>query len=75
MKLKNLQDFRQKKVADLVNLIADKKKEAALTFAKIRAGKEKNTSKARLIRKDIAQMESVVSELKIIERIKGGETK
>ena len=72
MKRKNLMEYRSKKSEDLLKLVDQKKMELALNSAKTKIGKEKNTSKLKVIRRDIAQILTVVREKEIIAK-EGGE--
>jgi ribosomal protein L29 len=67
MKRKDLTDYRGKKEVELAKIIADKKTELDLTRAKAKIGKEKNTSKLKVIKRDIAQILTILREKKIIE--------
>lgn len=75
MKLKDLQNLRTKAVSELEKIVFEKKKEAALTHAKIKAGQEKNISKVKRIRRDIAQILTVIREREIMEKEQGSKSK
>ncbi len=70
MKAKDLKQLRTKAIKDLEDLIRTKKQELLLSYAKIKAGKEKNTSLVRKISRDIAQLSTIVKEKEILERSK-----
>lgn len=68
MKKKELIDFRGKKHDDLVKTLSDKKTELDLNRAKVKIGKEKNTSKLKVLKRDIAQILTILREKEIIEK-------
>lgn len=68
MKKKDLLELKNKDVAVLEKKLNELRAEALLTFAKIKAGKEKNTSKIRPIKHDIAQILTIITEKKLTER-------
>jgi len=69
MKRKNLQALREKKIEELNKIVDDKRKEVRLTLAKIKAGYEKNTSKAKNLKRDIAQILTIKREKEIFEKL------
>ena len=69
MKTKDIKDLRTKKIEELKKMVDSKKSESTLLFSKVRAGKEKNTSKLKALKKEIAQIMSVVSEMEILEKL------
>ncbi len=70
MKTKDLKQLRTKTIKELEGLIKAKKQDLLLSYAKIKAGKEKNTSLIKRIRRDIAQLLTLVREKEILERSK-----
>ena len=68
MKKKDLVETRNKDTKALEKKLADLKAEALLSYAKIKSGKEKNTAKVRLIKRDIAQILTIITEKKLTER-------
>lgn len=68
MKTRDLKQFRIKTKKELLDLVRTKKKELLLCYAKIKAGKEKNTGLVKKIRRDIAQLLTIVKEKEILER-------
>ncbi len=70
MKKKDLRQLRTKTIEEIKRLVAQKKQELLLYYAKIKSGKEKNTSMLKNIRRDIAQMLTIVREKEILERNK-----
>lgn len=70
MKTKDLKQLRTKTIKELEGLVRDKKQELLLYYAKIKAGKEKNTSLIKKVRRDIAQILTIIKEKEILERRK-----
>lgn len=57
-----------RKKLELESLLWEKRKEYRLTFARIKAGKEKNLKKASNIRREIAQILTSIREKQIAEK-------
>ncbi|MGB6838750.1 MAG: 50S ribosomal protein L29 [Microgenomates group bacterium] len=70
MKKKELQELRVKKIAELRKLLSKKKKEAEVTYGKIKAGQEKNLKKAKNLKRDIAQILTLIREKQFLEEEK-----
>lgn len=70
MKTKDLKQLRTKTLKELTDIAKEKRREMLLSYAKIKAGKEKNTSLVKKIRKDIAQILTIIKEKEILERSK-----
>ncbi len=70
MKVKDLKQLRDKTIKELEDLVKTKRQELLLFYAKIKAGKEKNTSLVKKIRRDIAQILTLVKEKEILEKNK-----
>ncbi|MFC1710274.1 50S ribosomal protein L29 [Patescibacteria group bacterium] len=75
MKTKDLKSLRGKSIEDLEKLAGDKRNEINLTYAKIKAGQEKNTSKVKVLKRDLAQVMTIMRENEIIEESKPKDTK
>lgn len=69
MKKKDLQLIRSKSLSELYALVKGKKEELTLTYAKLKAGKVKNTSILKNLKKDIAQLLTLIKEKEIFEKI------
>jgi ribosomal protein L29 len=67
MKKKELSALKLKTVSELKKMIVEKQKEASLFFSSLKAGKEKGTSKRRNLRRDIAQILTIIKEKEILE--------
>jgi ribosomal protein L29 len=68
MKRKDLLEFRNKKQSELQKLVEQKKLELALLSAKTKIGKEKNTSKLKVVRRDVAQILTILREMDIMAK-------
>lgn len=62
MKIKNLKDLITKEVKDLEKMVSKDRLELSRNAVKIAGGKEKNLKKSWALRKEIAQILSVVKE-------------
>lgn len=67
MKKKDLTDLRNKKTSELEKLLAKKRHELINANAKIKAGQEKNLKKAKNIRRDVAQILTIIREKKLLK--------
>lgn len=67
MKKKDLTDLRNKKINELEKLLSKKRNELINTYAKIKAGQEKNLKKAKNIRCDIAQILTIIREKELLK--------
>lgn len=66
MKTKELGVFRKKEINDLKKIAAEKMSEAREAYTFIRVGKEKNVRKNKILRREIAQILTIVREKEII---------
>lgn len=60
MKIKEIKDLKTKTVKDLETLVSKKKLELVKNTVKIAGGKEKNLKVAWILRKEIAQIMTVI---------------
>ena len=75
MKKKDLQDLRSKKVIDLNKIVAKKRQESILAHAKMKTGQEKKIKKVKNLRREIAQVLTIIREKQILEKEKKKEAK
>ncbi len=68
MKKKDLTDLRNKKINELEKLLSKKRNELINTYAKIKAGQEKNLKKAKNMRRDIAQILTIIREKELLKK-------
>ncbi len=68
MKKREFQDLRNKKVEDLVKLLADKKLDMVKYLAEGKFSGEKNVKKARNLRDEIAKISTIIRERQLIEQ-------
>lgn len=68
MKKKEIRDLREKKAEALANLVSKKKLELGQAVAKSKAGSEKNLKKGAHLRRDIAQILTVIREKEIAQK-------
>jgi ribosomal protein L29 len=68
MKKKDLTDLRNKKTNELEKLLSKKRNELINTYAKIKAGQEKNLKKAKNIRRDVAQILTIIREKELLKK-------
>ncbi len=78
MKSKELSKLRNESVENLDKLVAEKKKELGLSYADRKVGKEKNSSISKNLRRDIAQIMTIIRESEIakteaekVKKVKG----
>ena len=69
MKSKDLQNLRGKTIVELMKQLADKKLELMKVGVNLKSSKEKNLKKAKNIRRELAQIMTVVKEKEILEKI------
>jgi ribosomal protein L29 len=80
MKKKEFKTYREKDVKALEAEVVKLKKEADLTYSKMKAGQEKNTSAIRNLKRDIARILTLIKEKEIlsyeenIKKMEEGET-
>lgn len=68
MKKKDLQDLRNKKVIDLNKIVAKKRQESILAHVKMKTGQEKKIKKVKNLRREIAQVLTIIREKQILEK-------
>ena len=66
MKKKELTAFRNKKIDDLNKILREKRADAREAYSSIRAGQEKNIRKYKSLRREIAQILTIIREKEII---------
>jgi ribosomal protein L29 len=67
MKKKDLQNIRTKKIKTLEKLVGEKKLELVKIRLAMKVGKEKNLKKAKNLRREIAQILTIIREKELIE--------
>lgn len=70
MKKTEFKNLKTKKIEELKKLVRPKKLEITKTLAKIAGGQEKNLKKARNLKKELAQMLTIIKEMEIVENLK-----
>ncbi|RLC32833.1 50S ribosomal protein L29 [Candidatus Woesebacteria bacterium] len=75
MKKKDIQDLRSKKIAELDKIVAKKKQESIMADAKMRTGQEKKIKKVKNLKREIAQVLTIIREKQILEEEEKKETK
>ena len=75
MKKKDLKSLRSKKIEELKNMVETKRSEAANAHVKMMAGQEKNLKKAANLRREIAQILTLIKEKEIADKIAKEEEK
>ena len=75
MKKKDLQDLRNNKVVELEKIVAKKRQESVLTNAKMKTGQEKKVKKVKNLRREIAQILTIIREKQILEEEEKKESK
>lgn len=75
MKKKDLQDLRNKKVVELEKIVAEKRQKNVLATAKMKTGQEKKIKKAKNLRREIAQILTIIREKQILEEEEKKEAK
>ena len=68
MKKKELKDLKVKGLKELGKLVSQKKLELSESYAKIKAGQEKNLKKAKNLRRDVAQTLTIIREKELLEQ-------
>lgn len=69
MKRKEFNDIKGKPIKDLTKMLGEKKLEARKVKMNLLAGKEKNLKVYRNIRREVAQIMTVIREKEIIESL------
>jgi len=70
MKNKELQLMRKKDLKELESLAQKKREELALSYAKIKAGKVKDTGLLKRLKRELAQLLTLAKEKEIIQESK-----
>lgn len=68
MKIKEFKALKEKNVAELAKIAGGKKIEVLSITARIQSGREKNLKKARNLRKEIAQILTIIEKKKEIKK-------
>ena len=68
MKRKDLSKLKEKSQKELIKLASDKKTEILKVIANIAAGREKNLKKASNLKRDHAQILTIIREKELIEK-------
>lgn len=68
MKTKEFKSIKIKEIKELKNLVSKKKLELIKNQVKILSGKEKNLKKIWALKKEIAQLLTVIKEKKFLEK-------
>lgn len=68
MKKKDLQDLRNKKIAELDKIIIKKRHESIMADVKMRTGQEKKIKKVKGLKREIAQILTIIREKQILEK-------
>lgn len=69
MKIKEVKDLKTKTVKDLTDLVSKKKLELVKNTVKIAGGKEKNLKRSWIVKKEIAQIMTVLKMKGLEEKI------
>ncbi len=69
MKTKDLNDIRKKDIEELRKTVEEKKEDLRKVNLDTTLGQEDNPKKAKLIKKDIAQIMTIVKEKLLLEKI------
>ena len=75
MKKKDLKDLRTKKIAELDKLVIKKKQESVMASAKMKTGQEKKIKKVKNLKREIAQILTIIREKQILEKKEEEESK
>ncbi len=70
MKKKDLKNLRAKEIDELRKLVSEKKKEVAVIYGKVKVGQEKNLKKMKGLKKEIAQILTIIGEKEIKASLK-----
>ncbi len=62
MKKKDLKSLRTKEKKEILKTLEKKRKSLSESWIKTKAGQEKNTKKVKMLRKDIAQILTILKE-------------
>ncbi|MBL7036398.1 hypothetical protein ISR94_00930 [Candidatus Microgenomates bacterium] len=75
MKIKELKKTREKELKALEGLLDKKVLEMSKIQVKILSGKEKNLKAAKLVKRDVAQLLTLINEKKIDDKLESEEVK
>lgn len=75
MKKKDLKSLRTKDIKELKKMVETKRSEAANSHVKRLAGQEKNLKKVKNLRREIAQLLTIIKEKELTEEVAEKETK
>lgn len=70
MKKKGLKDLRVKEIDELKKLVSEKRKETSVIYTKVKTGQEKNLKKVKGLKKEIAQILTIIREKEIKASLK-----
>lgn len=70
MKIKELRGIRTKETSELMGFVNKKRLEIAKILAEVKAGKERNLKKVKNLRREVAQILTVVKEKEILVKEK-----
>ncbi len=65
MKKKELSDLRKKDIVGLTKLVSEKRAELTKAYSEKDAGKQKNLKHTKILKRDIAQILTIVTELEL----------
>ena len=68
MKKNKLVEIRKKKASEIEKMVSDKKDEIILIAAEIKVGKEKNVKAAANLKKDVAQLLTILGERNMMKK-------
>jgi len=68
MKKKDIETLRGKEVAEIKKALAGKRADLIKAQVEMYGGKEKNLKKAKNLRREVAQMLTIIKEREILER-------
>jgi len=68
MKRKDFVELKSKEIGELKKLLGEKKLELVKIYPEIAMGREKNTKKAGLLKKDIARIATLINEKEIVKK-------
>ncbi len=69
MKKKDLNDLRGKSLKDLEKILKEKMLEVIRTKTNLRISKEKNLKRVKMLRREFAQINTVLKEKRLIEKM------
>lgn len=69
MKKTEFKNLKTKKIEELKKLVRPKKLEITKTLAKIAGGQEKNLKKARNLKRELAQVLTIIKEMEIMSKL------